>query len=368
MTDREALIALNLTPGIGTRTIDKLLQAVEHPSELCDMRAPAIRERTGLPTSKAVAVAQSLDGKAVKEELARAAQEGVSVISRADPGYPEPLLRMTDPPIVLYIKGEYRPTDGVALAVVGARRASHFGIQTATRLAGKLATIGFTIVSGLARGIDAAAHRGALAAGGRTIAVCGAGLATIYPSEHEDLAGQVGRNGALISEFPMEFPVRADNFPRRNRIISGLCLGVVVVEASKRSGSLITARLAGEQGKEVFAVPGRAGNPLSQGAHRLIKDGAKLVDDVDDVLEEFPEVAAALLRPRGEALEGSEPTDELGETERAILEALDDDPAHPETLAARTQKPIRDVLAALSKLSLLKLATALPGGTWVRRS
>ncbi|MFH0962426.1 MAG: DNA-processing protein DprA [Planctomycetota bacterium] len=363
MSEREILIALNLADEIGPRTVSSLFSAVPEPQALLRLPPERIAECAGLPLPKAQVVADALRSDAFREEERLAAERSVNIICQREAAYPEPLRHIADPPIVLYLRGDYRPTDAVALAIVGARRASAYGVQFARRLAADLASCGFTVVSGLARGIDAAAHHGALDAGGRTLAVCGCGLSSVYPLEHRELADRIIAAGALLTEFPMRFPVRPENFPRRNRIISGLCLGVVVVEAAQRSGSLITARHAFEQGREVFAVPGRAGSPSSRGAHALIKDGAKLVDGIEDILEEFPDLARTLQGPDAPP----RPALKLTDAERKVFDAVSHDPADAESLAAATGLPIRDVLASVSMLSIKKLIVPAPGGMWVRR-
>jgi len=204
-----------------------------------------------------------------------------------DKKYPENLKHIYDPPSVLYTKGEILPEDSLAVAIVGTRGPSAYGVQTARRLAGECVQAGMTVISGLARGIDTAAHKGALKAGGRTIAVLGSGFLNIYPSENVGLAGEISKNGAVISEFAMAMQPLRRNFPRRNRIISGLSLAVIVVEAAAKSGSLITADCALEQGREVFAVPGIVKSITSQGTHQLLRQGARLIETVDDILEEL---------------------------------------------------------------------------------
>ena len=226
----------------------------------------------------------------------------IQTLPRSNAGYPKLLREIHDPPPILYVKGTLLPEDEAAVAIVGTRAATPYGLSVAERLAEELARCGITVVSGLAEGIDAAAHEGALKAGGRTIAVVGHGLSRIYPSHHEELAERIARSGCIISEFPMEEKPNPWNFPKRNRIISGLSLGVVVVEAPVKSGALITAREAMEQGREVFAVPGPISSQKSEGTHALLKDGAKLVSKVEDILEELaPQlkgiVRASILRP-----------------------------------------------------------------------
>jgi len=223
----------------------------------------------------------------VKREIDRIADAGARIIPFSGPGYPARLRMIADPPPFLYIKGEMRDEDTRAVAVVGSRSASDYGIRITRDLCRDLASLGFTVVSGMARGIDGEAHEAALSAGGRTLAVLGCGVDVVYPPEHEKLYRRICQNGAILSELPMGTPPFSYNFPARNRLISGLSLGVVVVEATEKSGSLITAGLALEQGREVFAVPGEAGASRSRGTHRLIRQGAKLVETVEDIVEEI---------------------------------------------------------------------------------
>ncbi|MBI2885038.1 MAG: DNA-protecting protein DprA [Candidatus Omnitrophica bacterium] len=289
MNDRERLILLNLVPEIGSLRLQRLLEAFGDLERLWDAAPEALRQAEGIGPVLAQRIAEyRARPELVREALAQAARHGCEVLTRADAGYPQPLREIHDPPLALYLRGALQEADQAAVAIVGSRHASPYGLMMAERLAVDLAERGITVVSGLARGIDAAAHRGALKAGGRTLAVLGCGLAQVYPPEHEALAGQVAAAGALLSEYAMGAPPLAEHFPRRNRLISGLALGVVVVEAAGRSGALITADCALEQGREVFAVPGRADALTSEGTHRLLKQGAKLVTNVEDILEELP--------------------------------------------------------------------------------
>ncbi len=268
-------------------------------------------------------------------DLCRRAE--VQVLARGDALYPPPLDDIPDPPSLLYLRGTLAPSDQLAIALVGSRKCTPYGMRAAERLAAALARVGLTVVSGLARGIDAAAHRGALKAGGRTIAILANGLAQVYPPEHGDLARDVAGAGALLSESPMRQEPIAGLFPQRNRIIAGLCLGVVVVEATPRSGSLSTAKHAMEQNREVFAVPGPIDSLSSQGCHRLIRDGARLVETVDDILEELGPLVREV-RPSPREVPVRHPAElTLSDHERSLLGQLDDRPVAVDELIARTR-------------------------------
>lgn len=292
-------VALNMVRGIGPRTANQLIDYFKTPAQVFAAGRTDL-EHCGL---KAETILELHDCGVLDRagaELERLEQLGVTIIVRDDDHYPRLLRELYDPPIVLYVKGHLaaaiaRP----CLAIVGSRRASTYGMNTAERLARDLASRGLTIISGLARGIDAAAHRGALAGGGLTLAVTGTGLDSTYPREHQHLADEITSSGAVISEFPLGTPPLAQNFPYRNRVLSGLSFGVLVIEAAEHSGSLITARLASEQGREVFAVPGQITSPYAFGPNCLIRDGAKLVTGWLDVVEELP-------RPLKELILGNE--------------------------------------------------------------
>lgn len=311
----------------------------------------------GLSAGAASAVASFADWRqAAERALVAAKQSGASLVTWDERGYPERLCEIPDPPPCLYVRGEYRQGDALAVAVVGARGASTYGRATASRLGAELARAGFTVVSGLAFGIDAAAHEGALAAGGRTIAVLGTGVDVIYPRAHASLAARIAVRGALISEFPPGSPPRREHFPRRNRLIAGLGLGTVVVEAAEHSGSLITARLALEQGREVFAVPGPAGAELSRGTHRLLRQGARLVESAEDVIEELaPALGARLAAARAQVQA------DLGESERRVLAALGGGALHVDEVVRRAALPASVALEVLLALELRGLVRQLPG-------
>ena len=303
MAEVEDLIRLNMTKGIGVITYRRLLENFGSPKTILEASKRELLGVTGVGKELAERITKSSRDTDVSAELSLAREMGVKIVSYTCDDYPRNLKSIYDPPLVLYIKGELKETDAIALAMVGSRRGTYYGKLQAERMSATLANTGFCIVSGLARGIDAAAHRGALKVKGRTIAVLGNGMGTIYPREHKELAERIAENGALISELPMRTPPDGRNFPPRNRLISGLSLGVVVVEASLGSGSIITAQWALEHGKEVFALPGNIDSPYSRGTHKLIKEGAKLVECVDDIIEELGPLAETLKTPEGQSIE-----------------------------------------------------------------
>lgn len=290
--------------------------------------------------------------------IRRQRPERVGVVRWDDPAYPAALRVIPGPPQTLYVRGTLRDEDNAAVAIVGSRRASAYGIAVAEWLGRELARCGVTVVSGLARGVDAAGHRGALEGGGRTIAVLGCGVDVVYPPEHRRLIAQIIEAGAVVSEFPAGTQPLPHHFPQRNRLISGLSLGVVVVEGRERSGALLTADCAVEQGREVFAVPGSIFNETSRTPHRLLQQGAKLVARMEDILEELRlpgrPVRAAISAP---ALQG---------TEALVYAHLTLDPLHLDMLAQRCMRPVADVTRALTMLELRDLVRALPGQWYVR--
>ncbi|MEI8191643.1 MAG: DNA-processing protein DprA, partial [candidate division NC10 bacterium] len=328
-------------------------------------------------SDKAGKIARGPDMTELEQEIEAAGEHGVRIICRADADYPEGLKRIPDAPIVLYVKGELRPTDAVAVAVVGSRRCTIYGSEQARRFGELLAGAGFTVVSGLARGIDAFAHHGAVDSGGRSIAVMGRGLTEIYPPENSALAEKLLEKGAWISELPMRAAVRAENFPGRNRIIAGMTLGTVVVEAAQRSGALITARLASEYNREVFAIPGRIQDPMSLGTNALIRDGAaKLTTCLEDILDELGEVGDKM-RPatgtearRHEGTEGgsaTRPILPLTAAESRVYGVIAYDPVLQDVIIRAAELPPGEVLAAMTSLELKGLIQRLPGNLVRRR-
>jgi DNA processing protein len=330
----------------------------------------------GLKTGESIAT--SRDRFDSCDELDLAEKLGVWLVHSQDERYPAALKRIHDPPPVLYVKGDMTKADNLAVAVVGSRRCSLYGQEQASRFAHLLAASGFTIVSGLARGIDTAAHQGALAAGGRTIAVQGCGLANVFPPENAKLFDMIALNGACVSELPLRSEPLPEHFPPRNRIIAGLSLGVIVVEAALRSGALITAQTALECNREVMAIPGKIDSPLSQGGHRLIKDGAKLVESVEDVMEalgyigeQLKEHCAAAAEEAGRRVEASLfDTSEglnLKGNELRIYESLAKEPTHSDQIIAMTGLGPGVVNAGLIALRLKGIVRQLPGNLFARR-
>jgi DNA processing protein len=308
-------------------------------------------------------------GRVFAREMERlqATEVGVTTLGEAD--YPEALRWIPEPPPVLYIWGTLQHADSLAVAVVGSRKPSPYGQLAAQRLSAELAQYGFTVVSGLARGVDSLAHQGALQAGGRTIAVLGSGINVVYPPEHHRLYEAIREQGAVVSEFPFDTKPDRWNFPRRNRIISGLTLGTLVIEASDQSGSLHTARHALEQGREVFAVPGRIDAPSSRGTNNLIKRGAKLVAGLDDILEEFPEAVRLAVRQRSTApvpLDTPQTPTDLTPDEARVLGSVPPEETHIEAIIHASQLPAQAVASILLTLELRGLVRQFPGKLFVR--
>ena len=367
-------LQLQLIPDLGPRRLRKLLDFFGSVDAILEASGAQLARVDLLPNKVASAIAAARNDDAVEKEIATAAAHGARIISMQDEDYPELLQHTADPPICLYVRGSLKPTDAVAVSIVGTRRCSHYGAEQAVRFGELLGQAGFTIVSGLARGVDGHAHRGAIRAGGRTIAVLGNGLASVYPAEHESLADEIVNHGALISEFPMAINPTPENFPRRNRIITGLSLGVVVVEAGKRSGALITARLAHDLNREVFAVPGRVDYPeTSAGTNGLIRDGqAKLITCLEDILDELEVVGRIMGRDLAEPSEGAPSTDAddsrpLSEHERTVLQTIRDGAEDADDICAKAELVSGTVTTALTSLQLKGSVTRLPGNRFVIR-
>ncbi len=345
MNELDAILTLNAVPGLGNIRIRKLIEQFGSARNAVESIPLASRDI-------------SLD-----KEYALVKKHNARIITFEDADYPQNLREIPDAPIILYVKGNIAKENNLAIAIVGSRHASLYGTATAEKFSMRLADLGITVVSGLARGIDTAAHQGALKAKGKTIAVLGCGLAHIYPPENKKLFEEIAENGAVVSEFSMETPPHAGHFPRRNRIISGLSLGVVVVEASLKSGALITSRFALEQNREVFAVPGSIDNPNAEGTHSLIKQGAKLISNVDDILEElFPHLQNKLNENQKLGTRALN----LNEKENRIYKILSHDPIYIDNLLEQSQVSLVDGLSVLLSLELQRLVKQLPGKYFIR--
>jgi len=356
--DLAAWLALRLVRGVGCVVYQGLLRVFGHPRAVLGASVDAL-ECAGVRREVAVAIHGFNDWGAVDHQLARVAASAARVLVWSDPDYPENLRQIHDPPPFLFVRGKMLSEDRLAVALVGSRAASSYGLQITREMSEGLARAGVTVVSGLARGIDAQAHWSALQSGGRTIAVLGSGIDVVYPSEHHALFMAITEQGAVVSEFLMGTKPDAENFPTRNRIISGLSLGTVVVEATEKSGSLITAQTALEQNRDVFAVPGPVG-ARSRGAHQLIRDGAKLTERVEDILEE---IAPRLLQQpvaRGPAVE-------VDAREAQVLAGLGEETRHIDEVIDRCGLPPAQVLDALLTLEIKGLVQQLPGKYYTAR-
>ena len=352
-------LALGRIRGVGGVSFKKITARFADPAAVFRASAAELAEIEGLHREVIHSIANFNDWAEIDKEIQRARAAGIKMIPFSDAAYPASLRAIADPPPLLYVKGELRDNDSRAIAIVGSRSASDYGRRIARDLARGLASFGFTVVSGMARGIDGMAHESALQAGGRTLAVLGSGVDHAYPPEHEMLYRRISENGAVISELPMGARPIAFNFPARNRLISGLSLGVVVVEATEKSGSLITASLAAEQGREVFAVPGEAGASRSRGSHRLIRQGAKLVETVEDIIEEI----APQLSRRGDAAPASARSlpENSGPAARQIFALLKETSLQVDQVIEQSGLPAPQVLQVLLDLELQGFVCQTPG-------
>lgn len=362
--DRAAWLALIRLPGVGAAGARALLEHYPDPKALLTAGTDAWRA-TGLPAAARDHLAARAWIAAVEPDLAWLREPGHHLVTFDDAAYPPLLREIPDPPLALFVHGEPALLGLAQLAVVGSRNPSPGGERNAEDFAAFLAGAGLAITSGLAIGIDAAAHRGALRNGGRTLAVAGTGLDRVYPARHRELAHEIAATGALISEFPIGTPPRPDHFPRRNRIISGLSLGTLVVEANLQSGSLITARLAAEQGREVFAVPGSIHNPLARGCHALIRQGAKLVETGQDILEELPSLTHTVAPPAAGATIAAD-ADGAPAAAASLLNCLGFDAISIDGLVERSGLTAEQVSSMLVVLELQGRVVSGPGGLFTR--
>lgn len=361
-------LALTLVPGVGVRTFHRLIQRFGSPDRVFTARRSHLEQVPGLQKGSIEAIRSLEVRKTAEREMTRLRSLGIHLIQWDTEEYPAYLANISDPPPLLYLKGTLSQEDERAVAVVGSRQASPYGLSACKKLCRELAWQGWTVVSGMARGIDSAAHRGALDGGGRTLAVWGTGLDVVYPRENRQLSRQIASSGGVVSEFPLGTPPEPGNFPARNRLISGLALGVVVVEATAKSGSLITARMALEQGRQVFAVPGPIDRRGVEGTHRLIKEGAKLVERAEDIIEELLPMVDRRLHVDAVGRKGL-PTGEhpeLKDEERQLWDMLGMDPFHIDAIARQLDISISQTAELLLRLEIRGLVKQLPGTFFVR--
>lgn len=390
MTELEALVGLNFVSNIGSARLNKLLEVFGQPQEIFNAKYEHLVPIFGTASQIASNII-SFKKENIEKELSSAAELGIKILTINDADYPKSLKQIPGAPIILYVLGNLTQQDDLAIGIVGSRRASIYGLNTSEKFSAELSSYGITIVSGMARGVDTYAHRGALKAGGRTIAVMGTGFNCIYPAENTDLAKDISLSGAVISEFPIETGPMPANFPRRNRLISGLSKGVLVTEAAKNSGALITADFALEQGREVFALPGRIDCPNSMGANTLIKQGAKLVTCCNDILEELnfeiSDENVVAKRINVCHSEGAIATEESkkrdpssfatlrtqddrclsNKTESKIYKLISKEPISLDDLCEKSNFSILEIIPKVLGLELRKLIKELPGKQFVRR-
>ncbi|MHC4927916.1 MAG: DNA-processing protein DprA [Planctomycetota bacterium] len=368
----ELWLRLIRAEGVGPTLFKRMLAHFGDVERILGASVAELMKVEGIGTKTGEAIARTRDDFDAVKELELAAKKGVWLIHLQDQRYPPALRAIYDPPPVLYVKGTLTRADSLGMAMVGCRRCSHYGTEQANRFSHLLASAGFTIVSGLARGIDSAAHRGALAAKGRTIAVQGCGLSNVFPPENDKLFAQIAENGAVVSELPMTYEPLSENFPA-----AGLSMGVLVVEATYRSGALISAQAALENDREVMAIPGRVDSPASAGCHKLLKQGARLVENIEDIMDTLGHVGDGLKEyaedAAGQATQAAQGSLfdlsrlNLTDDEEVVLSILDGEPIHLEELIANTKLPAGKVNATVISLQLKGLIKQLPGNSFVKR-
>lgn len=367
MDSREAHVALNLIEGVGPVRVRQLLEHFGDAPAILNASRNQLLQVRGIGDDTADAISgweKSID---LAAELKRIADSGCRILIQSDEEYPTSLREIYDPPIVLYVKGGLTAKDKNAVAMVGSRQTTHYGIETARKLAYQLAYVGVTVVSGGARGIDTAAHQGAMAAKGRTVCVIGTGMGIVFPPENKDLFDRIAENGAVLTQFPFNRKGDKQSFAIRNRIVAGMTLGTVVVEADLHSGALITSNFATEYGRQVFAVPGRIDSPRSKGCHDLIKKGAKLCESAEDILSEFEYLFPSSNKPPSPGETGTLPALELSENEQKVFDTLrTDDETSIDEVIRKSGLPSSAVSVALLSLEMKRVVKQLPGKLFVR--
>ncbi len=368
MQNREALIALNMIDHVGPVRLRQLLQQFQEPSVVLQASFNALQQVHGIGADTARAISSWESSVDLPAELQRIKDYGCHIVTQEDEEYPQALREIYDPPIVLYVRGTLSPKDRTGIAVVGSRLTTHYGLETARKLSYQLAYLGVTVVSGGARGVDTAAHQGALAAKGRTLAVLGTGINLIFPPENAQLYERIASNGAVITQFAFNRRADKQSFPIRNRIVAGMTLGTVVVEANLSSGALITANFAVEYGRQVFAVPGRIDSPRSKGCHELIKKGAKLCEGPEDILTEFEYLFPAGNRPAPVGETGLLPGLDLSGEESRVIEIIGNEELCVDEVIQRSGLSAAVASVTLLKLEMKRLLKQQPGKLFSLRS
>lgn len=368
MDSHEAFVALNMISGVGPVRVRLLLEQFGDAPAILAASESQLQRISSIGPELASSIAHWQDSVDLAGEMKRIEQFGCKIVIQSDENYPSLLKQIYDPPIVLYVKGELLPKDKNSIAIVGSRMTTHYGIETARKLAYQLAYIGMTVVSGGARGIDTAGHQGALNAKGRTVCVLGTGINIIFPAENAELFEHIATNGAVITQFPFNRPGDRQSFPLRNRIVAGMTLGTVVVEANLSSGALITAGMATDNGRQVFAVPGRIDSPRSKGCHDLIKKGAKLCESAEDILSEFEYLFPATNRPTSLQDGGTPIAIELSEREQSVYDVIGSEERSIDEIIRHSALPPSTVSATLLGLEMKRLIRQLPGKVFVRNT
>jgi DNA processing protein len=368
MDCREAFVALNMIEGLGPVRVRQLLDRFGDSAAILKASGAQLQQVHGIGPEVSEAIVHWEKSVDLDAELKRVEQSGCRIVIQSDENYPPLLKQIYDPPVLLYVRGDLAVKDKNAVAMVGSRMTTHYGIEVARKLAYQLAYTGVTVVSGGARGIDTAAHQGALGAKGRTIAVLGTGINLVFPAENAELFERIAAQGAVITQFPFNRKADKQSFPIRNRIVAGMTLGTVVVEANLTSGALITAGMAVEYGRQVFAVPGRVDSPRSKGCHDLIKKGAKLCEGVEDILSEFEYMFPASNRPAALRDATALPAMTLSDTEQAIYDLVDKEESTTDDIIRRSGLPSSSVSVALLSLEMKRLIRQLPGKLFVRNN
>lgn len=366
MTSREALVALNMIPQVGPVRLRQLLRYFPYPQSILGAPKAKLLACEGINEPAAEAMATWESSIDLEGELKRIKEFGCEVVTQEDENYPPLLREIYDPPIVLYVKGTLHARDKNSVALVGSRMTTAYGMNVARKFGYQLAYMGVTVVSGGARGIDTAAHQGALTGKGRTIAVLGTGINQVFPAENAALFEKITQNGALMTQFPFNRPADKQTFPIRNRIVAGMTLGTVVVEANATSGALITANMAVEYGRQVFAVPGQIDSPRSKGCHDLIKKGAKLCEGAEDIVSEFEYLFPTSNKPPSAAETGVLPGLTLTDNEQKVMDALGHEELHIDEVVEASGLPVSAVSVALLSLEMKRIVKQIPGRIYSR--